>query len=303
MNKEKYKLNPNWVTGFTDAEGCFMIYVCKSKSIKTGWRVEPCFKIMLHAKDKNLLLQIKSFFNEVGNIYTKNNVVSYQVRSLNELLQIIIPHYEKYPLITQKQSDFLLFKDIVKLIDQGKHLKKEFLLKIIKLKASLNKGLSSTLKVHFTEGIKIERPKVFLPNIIDYNWIAGFTSGDGCFQINLYKSKTHKLGYSVKLEVKVTQHSRDELLIKHLVNTLDCGIISKRFTEKIVDFKVYKFEDIYNKIIPLFNKHNIKGVKALDYKDFCKAAELVNKKAHLTPEGLEEIRKIKSKMNRGRTYL
>src|SRR2546430_12135099 len=124
---------------------------------------------MLHAKDKNILLQIKSFFNEAGNIYTKNNVVSYQVCSLNELLQITIPHYDKYPLITQKQSDFISFKDIVKLIEQGKHLKKEYFLNILKLKASLNKGLSDKLKMYFPEEIKIERAKVSLPNLIDYN--------------------------------------------------------------------------------------------------------------------------------------
>jgi len=42
------------------------------------------------------------------------------------------------------------------------------------------------------------------------------------------------------------------------------------------------------------------GVKLLDYLDFCLAAELVNKKAHLTLEGIEEIRKIKSRMNKNR---
>jgi hypothetical protein len=46
-------------------------------------------------------------------------------------------------------------------------------------------------------------------------------------------------------------------------------------------------------MIPLFNKYKIIGVKLLDYLDFCLAAKLVNKKAHLTLEGLEEIKKIK----------
>jgi hypothetical protein len=53
-------------------------------------------------------------------------------------------------------------------------------------------------------------------------------------------------------------------------------------------------------MIPMFNKHKIIGVKSLDYLDFCLAAELVNKKDHLTLEGLEEIRKIKSRMNKNR---
>jgi hypothetical protein len=64
--------------------------------------------------------------------------------------------------------------------------------------------------------------------------------------------------------------------------------------------KVYKFKDIYNKIIPLFNKYNIKGVKSFDFKDFCKIAKLVNEKTHLTIKGSNEILKIKLNMNKGR---
>jgi len=38
----------------------------------------------------------------------------------------------------------------------------------------------------------------------------------------------------------------------------------------------------------------------MNYLDFCKVAELMNEKAHLTEEGLEAIRKIKAGMNTGR---
>lgn len=56
---------------------------------------------------------------------------------------------KKYPLITKKQSDFLLFKEIVKLMDKGEHLTIDGLIKIVNLKAFLNKGLSNELKVFF----------------------------------------------------------------------------------------------------------------------------------------------------------
>jgi hypothetical protein len=36
--------------------------------------------------------------------------------------------------------------------------------------------------------------------------------------------------------------------------------------------------------------------------DFCKAAELMRNKAHLTWEGLSKIREIKSGMNTGRKW-
>jgi hypothetical protein len=58
--------------------------------------------------------------------------------------------------------------------------------------------------------------------------------------------------------------------------------------------------DIINLIIPYFNKYPIQGTKMLDYIGFCKVAELMQTKAHLTDEGLEEIRQIKCVMNTGR---
>ena len=64
--------------------------------------------------------------------------------------------------------------------------------------------------------------------------------------------------------------------------------------------RVTKFEDLVNKIIPLFQKYPIRGVKALDFSDFCRAVSLMKDKKHLTVEGLEQIRKIKAGMNRGR---
>jgi len=60
---------------------------------------------------------------------------------------------------------------------------------------------------------------------------------------------------------------------------------------------ISNYKDNYYKMIPLFNKHKIIGIKLLNYLDFCKVAELINKKDHLTKEGLENIRKIKSNMN------
>jgi hypothetical protein len=35
--------------------------------------------------------------------------------------------------------------------------------------------------------VKIERPLVKTTNIPDPNWLAGFVSGEGCFDINLKK--------------------------------------------------------------------------------------------------------------------
>ena len=69
------------------------------------------------------------------------------------------------------------------------------------------------------------------------------------------------------------------------------------------NYRVTKFIDLTEKIIPFFSKYPILGVKAQDFEDFCLAANLMKEKRHLTEEGLKEIRKIKRGMNKGRELL
>jgi hypothetical protein len=82
---------------------------------------------------------------------------------------VIIPHFDKYPLISQKRSDYILFKNIVELMDKGEHLKEDSLIKIVNLRAALNRGLSDKLKLSFPEVTKIEKYKINPPLNIDYN--------------------------------------------------------------------------------------------------------------------------------------
>jgi len=68
------------------------------------------------------------------------NSVQYVVESIQEL-QVIINHFDKYPLVTEKASDFLIFKQCFKIIKQREHLTENGLLKLIGLKSSLSPPL------------------------------------------------------------------------------------------------------------------------------------------------------------------
>jgi len=71
----------------------------KRKNRKFEWEVQPCFKIGLHSRDKELY-KIKSFIGEIGNVVLYGTMVYYKVYSLYDNINIIIPHFEKFPLIT-----------------------------------------------------------------------------------------------------------------------------------------------------------------------------------------------------------
>jgi hypothetical protein len=105
-------------------------------------------QINLHKNDSVLLENIKLFFSNVGKIYKKKESLSYAVES-KKLLPVIIDHFEKYPLISQKRADYILFKQAVELILRGEHLTAEGLNKIVAIKASMNRGLPLDLKAAF----------------------------------------------------------------------------------------------------------------------------------------------------------
>ena len=48
-------LNPNYITGFADAESTFCVSIQKNSNFKSGWRVKASFQLHLHKKDLRLL--------------------------------------------------------------------------------------------------------------------------------------------------------------------------------------------------------------------------------------------------------
>jgi len=289
---------PRFITGFTDAEACFSINIYRKNRYKTGWTVQPRFIIEVNQKDLDLLYKIKAFFGGIGSITSRKNVAIFSVSGIKDLT-VIINHFDKYPLITKKQADYLLFKMAIDLIDNNEHLSMEGLQKIVNIRASMNKGLSNELKVAFPKIIPIDRPSVLNCKIQDPSWLAGFTSGEGCFFVNIINSSSYRQGFQVLLVFQITQHIRDEQLIRSLIEYLNCGNIYKR--QDVYDFKVTKYSDLTNKILPFFNNYPIQGNKSRDYQDWCRAVEIVKSKDHLTKEGLDNIIKIKAGMNRNRS--
>ena len=75
------------------------------------------FQIGLHKKDLSLLENIKAYLG-VGEIYHKETSCNYMVQSLRDL-NIIVNHFERYPFLTKKREDFILFAQIVTLIKEN----------------------------------------------------------------------------------------------------------------------------------------------------------------------------------------
>ena len=197
--KQNFAINLWYFTGFVDAEGCFLINIRNNNKLKIGWNVELRFQICLHEKDTALLEQIKNCLG-VGTIYkdVRRQAVKFLVLSIKDIA-VIIDHFDKYPLITQKRADYELFKQAFIIISNKEHVTKEGLLKIVALKSSLNLGLPENLKIAFAEDngnipiTPIDRPLVVDQTIKDPFWLVGFTDGDGSFGVLIRKSSLYKI--------------------------------------------------------------------------------------------------------------
>lgn len=252
FDQNENKLHPQYVTGFSDAESTFSLKIVKRSTNKTGWHIKPIFRIELHHIDALILKNIHSFFG-VGNFRIqsstgRNPVAIYSVESIKDLINVIIPHFDKYPLLTKKKADYEIFKNIVIMMSNKEHLTMEGVQKIVSMRASLNKGLTSLLSEEFKDIVPYERPKFDIPQIFDPLWILGFVEGEGCFNIKISKLKNNKS--IVSLRFVLSQHSRDRLLLNSLMNYLGCGRLEE--TSIITRLVINKFEDIQQKNYTLF---------------------------------------------------
>jgi len=147
----------------------------------------------------------------------------------------------------------------------------------------------------------VNRPEYSFKGVIHPDWVAGFISGDGSFNIKTSSSISSKLGSRVQLRLGVGLNIRDKELILCLAAffNLEQGK-HVHTTNDSVHLEVSKFTDIVDIIIPFFDKYPIQGIKSLDFFDFKKVASIMINKEHLTANGYNNIMSIKEGMNKNR---
>jgi hypothetical protein len=252
----------------------------------------------LHKKDRGLLENIRSCIG-VGGISAQGvNGVQFYVNSVKDH-RVLVEFFDKYPLLTKKKADYQIFKTVLELIENKSHLTQEGLQKIVALKGILNTGfLSKDLKAAFSDLCLVEKqPELASASskITDSGWLAGFTSAEGSFLVRTPNCPSRTLGVKVQLEFNLTQHMRDEQLMKDIAKFFNCG--SVYLNRESYVYRVVSLSNIIEKIIPFFQNNPIHGVKYQDFQDFVRVAELMKENKHLTPEGVEKIKLIKAGMN------
>ena len=134
-------LDPGWVVGFTDGEGCFSVSIHQNAlAVKTGgWQIQPTFQVSQHRDHQDVLEALHVFFR-CGKVRLKGAgtvVKVFVVHSTIQLLERVIPFFEQHELRV-KQDDFEKFADIVVSVRSRAHHDLEEFDRIVRLAYSMN---------------------------------------------------------------------------------------------------------------------------------------------------------------------
>jgi hypothetical protein len=198
--------------------------------------------------------------------------------------------------LTKKQADYLLWKEIIIIQKNKEHFTIKGFFKSLSLKSSLNKGLNFKLKSLYPNILPVPRPNILNPKNINPYWLSGFVAGDGSFMISISKNKNCKTGFQVQPLFNLAQHSKDLKLLKKIKidffkdegkfynNKTDCRIVFKTLNE------------INKYLIPHFTNFPLMNRKETEFIIWCQIIKMIQKKEHLTEEGLNLIRKLRNEM-------
>ena len=121
-------LDPNWICGFVDGEGCFSVSIHRNPLVRRtrGWQLGAVFQVYQHERDRRVLEMIAETFG-CGAIRSKgprSSVLTYCVSSLRDLEETVIPFFETHELLV-KREDFERFATIVRAMLRKEHLERD----------------------------------------------------------------------------------------------------------------------------------------------------------------------------------
>ncbi len=120
-------LNPNYIVGFVDGEGCFSITI--NKCNKRIPEVRLLFEIELEESDEEILYKISKTIG-CGKVYKVSykkhpswNIHSkLKVSNFKDISDKVIPFFTKYPLQAKKRFQFERFCEVAEIISSKRHL-------------------------------------------------------------------------------------------------------------------------------------------------------------------------------------
>lgn len=130
----------------------------------------------------------------------------------------------------------------------------------------------------------------------DIGWyLAGFTDGEGSFNISLKKDVEYTNIWKVDPSFNVSQRDISNLILfKKIFGT---GTLRKR-KDGVVYFEVRNYRMLSERVIPFFEKFKFRSIsKQKNFSIFKRVITLMMQREHLNPEGLRKIIELRENLN------
>lgn len=118
----KLSLANSWLSGFTDAEGCFTFAL---ENRKDNSKVRVRLRYILDQKSaeeslKSILLLFSGGFVSIRSPISKN-IYRYTINTFKDIPKVI-SYFETYPLKTKKLISYNIWKEVFNIVKNGSHL-------------------------------------------------------------------------------------------------------------------------------------------------------------------------------------
>ncbi len=128
-----------YVSGYVDGEGCFTVSISPRAKLLAGWEVRPSFSVSQNGDRAEVLHVLQAYFG-CGCIRPdrSDKTLKWETRCLEDILERVIPHFERYPLMSGKRVDFEYFAAVCRLMAGGAHRSRGGLIRIVELASGMN---------------------------------------------------------------------------------------------------------------------------------------------------------------------
>ena len=129
------------------------------------------------------------------------------------------------------------------------------------------------------------------------NFIAGFTDGEGSFNVSIKKRLDYKESWKLTASFNISQ--KDRVILAWIKHVLGCGTLRER-KDGIVYYEVTNIASLHDVIIPFFKKFGFRSAyKKNNFRIFSEIVLMMYKNEHLTKEGFQKILELRENLNPG----
>ena len=228
-----------WLVGLVEGDGWFSI-------TQNGKYCKYEFGIELHERDIQMLYKIKKALG-VGTISLKKdqNKVSFRIRKKPHLKEVILPIFDKYPMISTKHLKYIRFR--LNLLNNILYY--ENLMDYNPTDLTLYNNVDNLIKLDYFD-----------------NWLVGFIEAEGCF--SKYKLTSLSLYNIVSFEVSQTNQLPILMAIKKRFSITSNPYVDKTNNAKLKTTSLDSIQNVINFLYKTSAK--LKGHKRLQYLLFLK---------------------------------